>query len=376
MRLAVFAAIFAILLAFNSLADGLTFTRIDVHVDYDESYTYSVENRQKANSASVSPSNGSKIDVDVFPGSNVTFTVGIENQLGRDMPSIRDTTLTIRIEEIDSESDLEIESNDFKLDPGDEQLVDMVFFIPLDADSGTYNVLLDAQGDDENNSAHRTQLPLKLEVKKNSHDVRIKSVSLNPGIVDCSRKTRLTAEIMNAGRSGETELALEFKNANLGINSFDRDISLPASSDDSDSGRTYAKTLNIEVPQFFKSGDYPVYINLYWKNFILFDQEIVNLVVKDCGGKPVKAPPGKTDNGKDETSVVIAGPEENESAPVYGNAGQGDISTSIEGSSLDSVFFFAMILGGLSVLLIALAVLIGYFRQRKTEMKKTDYWGK
>src|SRR3989338_2103170 len=211
MKLIISALVFAILMASAVSADGLKITEIDYHIDYDEAYTYSIERKDRIDSGSVSPTNNSKIDADLFPGSNITFTVRVENTFPGGGPTIKGVFARMTVEEIDDGADLEDESLDFDLEPGDDYRFDLKFTIPLDVDAISYNVVLEAEGEDKNNTLHQALLNLKMEVKKQSHDIRIIKTLLNPGIVGCDRKARLTAEIMNLGSSIENQNSLEFK---------------------------------------------------------------------------------------------------------------------------------------------------------------------
>ncbi len=284
MKLLISALVFSILVTSAVLADGLKITEIDFHVDYDDAYTYRVENRDRIDSGSVSTENGSKIDADLLPGSNVTFTVRVENTFPSNGPTIKGAFARMTIEEIEDGADLEDESLDFDLEPGDDYRFDLEFVIPLDVDAISYNVVLEAEGEDRNNTLHQTLLNLKMEVKKQSHDIRIIKTLLNPGTISCDRKAKLTAEIINLGSSIENQNSLEFKSNALAINSVDKDISLESSDEASEEEKIYAKSLNFEVPNSFSEGTYPIFVNLYWKNFVLFDQKELELVVKDCNG--------------------------------------------------------------------------------------------
>ena len=165
MRQIFFLLLFIILIAGSSLAAGLEITEIDVNVDYDEAYTYRVENRDRIDSASVPVANSTKIGADVLPGSNVTFTIRVENTFQGEDPDLRGVFATLTIEEIDDGADLEEESIDFDLEPGNDERVDIKFPIPLDVDAGTYNVIMEAEGEDRNGTSYSTKLELKLEVK-------------------------------------------------------------------------------------------------------------------------------------------------------------------------------------------------------------------
>ena len=129
-------------------------------------------------------------------------------------------------------------------------------------------------------------------------------------------EAKLTAEAMNLGSNTENEVALEFKAASIGINSYDKDVSLESSDEASEEEKTYTKTLNIEVPSFFRAGTFPILVSLYWKNFILFDQKTVDLVVKDCvsGAKTTEEP--KQEEKEEEVAVIQPEDEEGLAAEV------------------------------------------------------------
>ncbi len=372
MKIIVFAFVFMALIASAALAAGLEITEIDAAVDYDEAYTYRIENRNRIDTNSVAVANGSKVGVDILPGSNITFTVRVENTFQSSGPDLRGVFATITIEEIDDGADLEEDSIDFDLEPGDDVRADIKFGIPLDVDASTYNAILRAEGDDRNGTAYETEVSLKLEVKKDSHDIRITDILLNPGTVDCDRKTRLTAEITNAGSNRETEVALEFRSGNLGINSFDKDLTLESSNEASEEEKMHAKTLNIEVPSFLREGTYPILVNLYWKNFVLFDQKTANLVVKDCASRPSSQP--VQENGPTEPEgptgpVEVIKPETQE-----GQAPEDGVITATEEAPFAGSLLLSIYLGGFMILVIFLAIAIIYFKRKKNVITDGKYY--
>lgn len=359
MRGIILLLVFLLLVAPTALAAGLEITEIDVNVDYDEAYTYRVESRDRIDSASVPVANNSKINVDILPGSNVTFTVRIENTFQDEDLDLRGVFVTITIEDIDDGADLDEESIDFDLEPGDDYRADVKFAIPLDVDAGTYNVIMEAEGEDRNETSYKTEVQLKLEVKKQSHDIRITKVLLNPSIVDCDRKSKLTAEITNAGSNVENEVALEFKSGNLGINSFDKDISLESSDEASDEEKMHTKALNIEVPSFLRAGTYPIFINLYWKNFVLFDQKTVELTVKDCGTKAQVKKEEPKETKKTEVVTVIQPKEE-----AKGPSNEA-VTATTEVSVLNSPLFLSMVLGAVVIVILAGLAVYSYLTRTK-----------
>ena len=209
MRILSFMLVFIVLLSAISIAQGLEITKLEVHVDYDEAYAYKQQYKRDRDDSMFDITNNSIIKADVFPGSNITFTLKLENTFDSNGDELRGTFTRITIEDIDDGSDLEDESNDFSLDPGNSELMDMKFKLPVDVDSGSYNVLIETEAEGKNNTVYFISTNLKLEVKKLAHDIRITKAELKPISVSCDRKSKIYAEIMNLGTNLEEDVSLD-----------------------------------------------------------------------------------------------------------------------------------------------------------------------
>ncbi len=360
MKLAIIIAMTLFLLVPITYAQGLKITEIDVHVDYDEAYTYRVENRDRIDSTTVSLTNNSKIDADILPGSNVTFTIRVENTFLGEDPTIKGVFARATIEEIDDGADMEEDSLDFDLEPGDDYRFDIKFSIPLEVDAITYNTIIEAEGEDKNNTFYGDELRLRLEVKKQSHDIRITRIFLNPSIVECDRKLKIAADIMNVGSNAENQLAFEFKSDSLKLNSKDSNIFLESSNEASEEEKIYNKNLNFIVPSSIRAGTYPILFNLYWKNIVLFDQKTESLIVKDCGGEIIsdQSSEAQTDEEEtEETAEIEETPEGEEETTEF-------TSTAQNFRYLRTPALFLIIFGGIVILVIAAIVAFGFFRKK------------
>lgn len=337
MKLIIFAAGFLLLLAAVSLAAGMGITRLDARVDYGDAYVYRIEQEQSftRKSFAITPLvDNSRIDVDVFPGSTLAFTLTLENTFAIS-PEIRNIVTKITIEGKHGD-DLEETSTDFSLEPGYTAKADVKFYIPFEIVPGTHNVNIKVEAVGNRTSFIKQINNLKLDIKKLSHDLRITKVSLSPSMVSCSRKAMLTAEIANAGSSNEENIALQFKAQSLGLDSFDRYITLSASSDEPELMK-HLKTATVEVPKFFEAGRYPITINLFWRNFIIFDQKTVDLIVKDCPVSSKKNEAALEPSNKTQESLVILPKETNKEAPI-----QEVITATEEFSTLNSPVFLTI----------------------------------
>lgn len=357
MRVVVFSLMFAILLASLAFAGGgIAVTNEEVRVDYNEAYAYyyehvstlQVNSKDLRNFASIPLVNGSRINADIFPGSNITFTIRIENTFKEGGEDLRNVLAKVRIERIDDGSDLKEQSADFGIDPGNDNLADVKVKIPFIAESGAYKTTIEAQGIGANKTLYTASTTSILNVRQLGHDIRITNVALDPITVDCRRKATLSAEITNVGSTLENELALEFKSVSLGIDSADTDISLVSSGDNNDLPQIYSKTLFIDVPSFFKAGIYPLAVNLYWKG-ILFDQKTLYLTIKDC----TKNTANQQQSTNNQTSVVVS------SAPTQWMPKE-IITRTQEVPILENPVLLSMFAGIFIITALAVIVLVGY----------------
>ena len=353
MRLIIFSMIFMILLAAGIFARGLEITDMRMSVEYNDAYTYQLEFKNRVNYVS-GLTNNSRIAADVFPGDNVTFTVRMENTLSGSSPDnrMRNAIIKVAIVNIDGSSSLEGESDGFNLDGGDDAIDDIKFPVPFDAAAGTYDVIINAQADGRNGTFYFTDNKLKLQVKKLSHDIRITKTQLNPGIMDCSRKTKITADVVNAGSNLEDGVGLEFISPELKINSVDGGITLDSSDDAAVEDKKHAKTLNVEIPSSLKSGTYSILVNLYWKNTILFDQKTLYLTVRDCNS------PGKTNS---EQKQNITNADKNSSQQSEPSTSEYPQSSQRAKFSLSPALVF-ILLGGFLIFIIIILLIMQKFK--------------
>ncbi|MBI3034812.1 hypothetical protein HYY71_00680 [Candidatus Woesearchaeota archaeon] len=362
-----FLALCLILVAPNSLARDVEITEIRVGVEYNKPYVYqlpytSLMDKDKIDTFVTSSNESQRINADVFPGSNITFSIFVDNSIAANGPEIRNAFATITIEEIDDGTDLFAESGEFDLERGEQERVDMKFELPLAVAERLYDVTIEVEGEDLNHTRYSDIVSLKLDVRKQLNDIRIASVELSPQEISCDRKTRLTARIMNLGSRDENEAALEFRNSALGVKSVTQDIFLKNFFEVAENATSYTKTLDIELPSFFKSGKYPILVNLYWKNFILFDQKTVDLIVKDCSSAERVKESGQEKMQENKTQAgAVQQEDKTKSSPE--EEIQEEATSTKESSFLDSQSLFLMFAGYVLVMFALIALIVfAYFK--------------
>lgn len=182
--------------------------------------------------------NSTKIGKEAIPGSSLEFKIAVRNDFTKSEGiDIEDIEVKATIEEIvDDDDDLEEESNEFVLRPENDKTVTLKFNIPINVDDGTFDVLIEAEGNDENGDEHGQFYKVELEVEKEKHDLRFSRFDAAP-LAGC--RMNAAYEIINAGAEDE-EALLEIRGNDL---LFSESIPIASGTEDN----TYSKSVNLEI---------------------------------------------------------------------------------------------------------------------------------
>ncbi len=193
---------------------------------------------------------GERISVDLTPGSRMQFTIRLENPADETDIDTAHVTLTIR--DIDDGDDLTVESDEFSIPADDYEKVTLNLTIPYTADTGTYTLIIKAEGEDEHGAHHSAIQENELRVTKDAHDVRIKQLNM-PSTVYCTEQTiPVEVTLINTGRHDEPAA---WVNATIDGTS----ISMVRATTLDKTGSDREKTLTLRLPlQGLKEGVYTV----------------------------------------------------------------------------------------------------------------------
>jgi len=232
------------------------------------------------------------------PESELRFNFNIENTFTDDEDiDINDITVKVTIVEIDDGDDIEEESSEFDLDADSDEEVDIIIKIPLSVDGGLYDVLIEVEGQDDDNNDHTAEMRVKIDVDKEIRDVIVKTASLFPETIKCSGTSTLSATIKNIGQRIESNVKLEIINQDLGINSVTSDIELEE--DPFDSDNEFTRKIQVNVDKDTAAGTYPIKVRSYLNNDALWETKTAKLVVEACSGTNTD----EVEEGQQETTV-------------------------------------------------------------------------
>jgi|TARA_B100001964_G_C14257394_1_gene613211 hypothetical protein len=305
---------------------------------------------QRSSDGSLKSESGNDLDVvdgkqlrfdneNAGPESELRFNFNIENIFTNDDDiDINDITVKVTIEEIDDSEDIEEESDEFDLDSGDNQDVDVIIKIPLAVDVGLYEVVIEVIGDDNDGNDHTAQINLKLDIDKEARNVIVSKATLFPVKVKCSGTSTLAATMKNIGSREENEAGIQIINSDLYIN-FEKQY-ITMEEDPFDVDNEFTKKMIINVNQDTEAGTYPIIVTSFLQEDAPWESKTVDLEVEACSGDQVV----DDEEEINETEAVEVGGDQDEEitdsteVPVLGP------TTTTETSFAKPLFWTGMIL--------------------------------
>lgn len=235
---------------------------------------------------------GDKIDFDdeeAGPGSEIRFKFNIENTFSEsDDVDIEDVTVTLTIDGIDDGDDIDEEFSNLDIDSGKSGEADLYVNIPMSVEEGTYDLLVEIEGEDTNGNVHTEEMDLELSIVKEPRDVIVAEASLFPVKITCSGTATLTATIKNLGKRPEEDAQLGISNSDLGISFIEKNIELEA--EPFDGNDEFTKNLPVIISKGTNAGNYPIKVSAYIQENVVWDERTVNLEVGACSDAAAEEP--------------------------------------------------------------------------------------
>lgn len=307
-------------------------------------------------------SDGTTISEETRPGKTVEFRAEVRNNFTNlEDVTIKDITIKVTIEGIDNGNDLEQESDTFDLRADTERKITFRFEIPLEVEQDFYNVLIEAEGQDEDNTIQRAETKLKIEVAKDNHLLKIIQKELAPDPVSCRRNNiQLSTTILNIGKDDEDSVSIRISNSDLGINIDEKLGEIKARPNEPES--MLSKIYTFKISDKAEEGSYPINIRVLYDLGRKVTEETATLNVNDCK-KAVTAPAGKPAEGEGEgVELILPSLGKAISTVVQPPAG---IVLTQEGFLSSDAFVVGIIMAEIAIVVIGVVLVVGLFRKKR-----------
>ncbi len=304
------------------------------------------------------------IDDEASPGDTIEFRVEVRNNFTNEEDlKIEDITVQVTVEEIDDGDDLDEESSEFDLRQGSDKRINLKFEVPIEVEEDSFDVLIHAEGEDENGTSHEADMALRLDVDKETHLLKITRAALNPAEISCSRRSvQLGTSIVNIGNDDEPDIKVSIINSELGIN-INEDIGeLTAEPHEPES--KFSKTYLFNVPADAEAGSYPITLRVLYDGDREKAEETPTLTISDCATAN-KQTPSTEEKGKDSGVEVITPPPTTGSTTSSGGqpAAPGVVVTQ-ESLLKSNTFFVGIIIAEIVVVIIGIVLIASLIGRR------------
>ncbi len=337
--------IFIFLMNVAYAASKLTFSDVDVKV---------------GSRTSKNLENGETIDDEAEPGDSVEFRVEMQsNFTSEEDLDIEDIQVEVTIEDIDDGDELDEESNEFDLSPGRDKRVTLKFQVPIEVDEDTFDVLIHAEGRDENGTKHLADMRLKLDVDKESHLLKITRKSLSPEEVSCNRKNvQLATTFINIGSEDEDEVTFQVLSPDLGVD-FKESVEDLEAEPNEDSSR-FSKIFTFNVPNNVEAGSYPITIRALYDDDRKKTEDTVTLTINDCA--TAKPKPAEEEAEEEEEVEVVSPPSVVEKPPVV--VVPPGTTVTEESFFKSNAFVVGVIIAEIIVVILGIILIVALFARR------------
>ena len=223
--------------------------------------------------------NNTEIGRNAEPGSDVEFKVNIKNTFSNEEGiAIKGISLSAKIIGIDDGDDLEESVNEFDLRAGEDKTSRLKFKVPLNADDTSFDVLIEAEGKDNNGNVYGQSIKTRLAVEKKGRKLRLFKFDLIPTAASSSCGIEASYGIMNIGEDEEKNILLEIKNEDLGLRILEDNISIDSGTEDN----TFTKSIKLMSSKPI-SGTYQLTANVYSEDERLRDSKTAEISFDNCG---------------------------------------------------------------------------------------------
>lgn len=254
---------------------------------------------------------------DIKPGSKFALKVKLENLFSDDGLDIEDVEVNALFRNAgESGDDIEGNSESFDIDAGDNSAEIEIDFddhvIDWEADEGSLEMELTADGEDEDGGRHRAYFNFSVVIERENSAEFIFTKFDAPGSVSCGRTFTITADGRSIGQDSDDEVVLRITNTNLGIDidrtfemgAFDGEECDALDGDDEDCNE-FSLRQDVSVPSSMASGTYTITAKLY----------------RDNGNK-------QTDDGSVDVTITCGGSGSSGGTTSSGSSTSGTTSTS------------------------------------------------
>lgn len=216
-------------------------------------------------------------DTSTAPGDNLEIEFDLNDKISQDMSSI---SIEAWLE--DSNGDRlgdKFEPDDtYDVDAKKSQIVKFEMGTSPEAESKTYNLMIRAEGENEDGDTKSVLYTEEVRVTRETHDMFIEAISVTPNPVECGGPAEFAIKVWNVGKTSEDDVHVKILNSGLGINTDTGKYAVDKSGSDAD----VSIIVDVNIPSSAKAAYYPIDFVVWYDGDKYSDKQTALLQVS-CG---------------------------------------------------------------------------------------------
>lgn len=234
--------------------------------------------------------------VDAKPGDVIELEIELENTFS-DNIDLEDIEVTV---EQDDDLDWDESDDISKIKDDDEEKITFDFDIPFDVDDddAPFQVLITAEGDDENGATHYVEFEFEVDIDKERDELSIFDLRFSPSFVTCdANNVRLDVTLANTGRDDQEDGVLTVESDDLDFDYIARDLII-------DEGDEINRRVSIPLPSNLREREYQFDVRVYTssRDNDLTDIEVISLDVRNCDGSSSSGSSSSNNNNNNDNT--------------------------------------------------------------------------
>ena len=214
------------------------------------------------------------------PGDEIRLDVNVENNADTDL----DVVVEARLYNIDQDSEIAtVESDSVDIDEDKDEDIELTLKVPTsdsDLDEDDDFVLFIKVYEDGDEDQYCNYDALDMDFERDSNDVAVNSVTVNPSVAMCSDTVNVAVEVQNVGTNDQDSVQVTVKETSLGMELRSEVFSLDEFDKSDD---TALKAFTFEIPSNAKGGDYFLDTRVFFRSSSS-DSILTKLTLTSCQG--------------------------------------------------------------------------------------------
>lgn len=226
-------------------------------------------------------------DVEIEPGEDITVTVSVESLFDENNDEQEDIVIekveaNLIIDEFNEDEDEYDETFDITddLGAGEDEEITITVEVPYKLEGDEFDATIIITGEDENGVEYEEEIDFKINVERDSDELRVYDLKLSPSELTCGTFTRVSFSVINIGDNDQDEAAVRISAPELGFERTEGPFEMKERASSSSNDQEFSFTIYTTDKS---EGVYPITVDAMVDEDVVVDSRTIELTIGPCG---------------------------------------------------------------------------------------------